>query len=192
MPRERVNAATVAHIPNLHGIIEGAGDDALAVGIEVKGHNLCGVAQESVKALARLHVPQASRVVHRASRHHGAVRVEGEAHDLRGVAAVGVVQLTGLGIPQLARLVERAGNDLITIGIVERDRVNDVPVSLERVQFVSGDCVPDLARAIVTTRNKLISRLVECAVGQGEDVRPEDLEQEEVTRLVALQLLDKL
>ena len=57
----------------LHGVIERARDDFLAMGVKMEGDDLSSVAQEGVKALTRLHIPQSCRVVHRARRHHRAL-----------------------------------------------------------------------------------------------------------------------
>ncbi len=63
-------------------------------------------------------------------------------------------------------------------------------MSLESQQLVAGDGVPDLAGAVVAAGDELVAGLVEGAVGERQDVRPENLEEKEVTRLVALQLLN--
>jgi hypothetical protein len=65
-------------------------------------------------------------------------------------------------------------------------------VSLQCQQLVTCDSVPDLACAIITTCYELISSLIECAVGEGQDVRAQDLEQEEVAAALHLLLLDQL
>jgi hypothetical protein len=63
-------------------------------------------------------------------------------------------------------------------------------VSLQREQLITSDGVPDLARAIITARDKFVARLVEGAVRERQDMRAQNLEQEEVRSLVALQLFD--
>jgi hypothetical protein len=83
-------------------------------------------------------------------------------------------------------LTEGTRDDLVAVGVIERDRVYDVPMALEGQQLVTRDCVPDLASAIVTAGDELIAGLVEGAVRQRQDVCAEDLEQEEVAGLVAL------
>lgn len=49
-----------------------------------------------------------------------------------------------LGVPQLARLIERARDDLISPGVVERDRIHHVSVPVERQKLVSRRSVPYL------------------------------------------------
>ena len=63
-------------------------------------------------------------------------------------------------------------------------------MALQSQQLVSRDGVPDLAGAVVTASDELVAGLVEGAVGKGEDVCAEDLEEEEVGGFVAFQLLN--
>lgn len=84
------------------------------------------------------------------------------------------------------RLTEGSRNDLVTVGVIEGDRVYDVPMAFKREQLITGDRVPDLASAVITASDELVARLVEGAVRQRQDVSAEDLEQEEVAGLVAL------
>lgn len=56
-----------------------------------------------------------------------------------------------------------------------------------------AECTPAyLAGAVVGAGDELVPRLVECAVGERQDVRAQDLEEEEVAGVVALQALDEL
>jgi len=53
-------------------------------------------------------------------------------------------------------------------------------------------CVPHLARAIVTTRDKLAAAFVEGAICEREQVRSQHFEKTEALVLVLLLLLDQL
>ena len=101
--------------------------------------------------------------------------------------------------------------------VVERNRIHDILMAFKRQQFVAGGCAPHFARAIVgagdeparsdvkhirtsikelehrpATPHALVARLVERAVGQRQDMSPQDFVQEEVIAVVGLQLLNKL
>ena len=64
-------------------------------------------------------------------------------------------------------------------------------MALQRQQLVSRHCIPHFACSIIASSYEFISRFVESAVGEGQNVRPENLKQEEVTGVVILQLLDQ-
>lgn len=49
-----------------------------------------------------------------------------------------------LGVPQLARLIERTCDDLVSPGVVKRDRIHDVSVPVERQKLVPRRGVPYL------------------------------------------------
>ena len=51
--------------------------------------------------------------------------------------------------------------------------------------------VPHLARAIVRSCDELVSGLVECTVGQGQQMGLQHFEQVELLRLILLLLLDQ-
>lgn len=57
-----------------------------------------------------------------------------------------------LGVPQLARLVERACDYLVPPGVVERDRIHDVSVPVERQKLVPRRGVPYLPTREVTKK----------------------------------------
>lgn len=101
-------------------------------------------------------------------------------------------ELACLGAPELAGLVEGAGDDLVAVWVIEGDRVDDIPVTLKREQLVPGDCVPDLAGPVVATGDELVARLVEGAVGEGQNVCAEYFKEEVIRALVAVQLLQQL
>ena len=105
MAEEGVHAAACPHVPDLDGVVEAAGDDAVALRVEVQRHDLRRVAQQGVQALARLHVPQPRGVVHGSGGQHGALRVEGQTDYLRRVAPVRMIQLPRLSTPQLASFI---------------------------------------------------------------------------------------
>ena len=94
-------------------------------------------------------------------------------------------------VPDFCRLVEAARHNQITEGVVERHRVNDVFVLLETQQFAATFRVPDLARPIVAARDKFVSRLVECAIRQRQQVRPKHRKQLELLLPILHLLLDE-
>lgn len=59
-----------------------------------------------------------------------------------------------LGVPQLARLIKGAGDDLVPPGVVERDRVHHVSVSVERQKLVPRRGVPYLPTSGETKYNE--------------------------------------
>lgn len=84
-------------------------------------------------------------------------------------------------------------------GVVEGDAVDDVLVSLETLDFFSGEGVPNLAGAVVTPGDEASGRgesvpvaiFVEGAVGEGEDVRLEGFEQFKLLVLFGLDFIDE-
>lgn len=91
MAGQRVNTATIAHVPNFDGVVERPRDDPLPLGVEVQRHDLRRVAEQRVQTFARFYVPQPSRIVHTSRRQHGAVGIEGQTDNFSGMAPVGVI-----------------------------------------------------------------------------------------------------
>ena len=79
----------------------------------------------------------------------------------------------------------------LPVGVVESHGVDDVGVLVEREQLLAGVRVPHFAGAVVAARDELVARLVECTVGQREQVRAQHFEQAEALLLVLLLLLNK-
>lgn len=94
------------------------------------------------------------------------------------MAPQSVVQLARLGIPHFASLVKRACDHLIAIRVVERDGVDDVFVALERQQLLPSVGVPNFAGAIVGASDETIARLVKGAIGERQNVCPQDLRRQ--------------
>ena len=130
-------------------------------------------------------------MVHRAGRRQNTVRIEGQTNDLLAMAFKRVAHLASDTIPNFCRLVEAARHDQITEGVVERHRVNDVFVLLKTQQFAATLGVPDLACPIVAARDKFVSRLVECAIRQRQQVRPQHRKQLELLLPILHLLLDE-
>jgi hypothetical protein len=61
-------------------------------------------------------------------------------------------------------------------------------VSLESEQLVARYGVPDFAGAVVASSDELVARLVECAIGERQDMGSKDLEQEKITCFIAAEL----
>lgn len=93
------------------------------------------------------------------------------------MALVRVVLHPRRRIPQLSRLVKAARHNLVPIRIVECDGVHHVFMSLQSQQLAASGSVPHLARPVVAACDELIASLVEGAVGEGEYVGPQHLEQ---------------
>ena len=179
VPLERVHAPATSHVPHAAVVVKPAGADLVPGGVEAEGDDLRGVTHESARLHSFLHVPELRGVVHGAGGDDRALRVETEADNLAGVAAEGVVTLAAVRVPELARLIEAARDDLITVRVIERDGVHHVLVPLQRVNLLSGVRVEHLARPVVAPGDELIAALVERAVGQGQDVRPQLIDQRE-------------
>lgn len=62
---------------------------------------------------------------------------------------------------------------------------------LKREKFSSSDGIPDLAGAIVAARDKLVTSLVERAIGERQQVGPQDFEQLETLLLIFFELFDQ-
>jgi hypothetical protein len=100
------------------------------------------------------------------------------------------MMMDGAGLNYIKQcLTEGSGDDFVSVGIVEGDGVDYVAVALQRQQLVPGYRVPHLARAVVTAGDELVARLVEGAVRQRQNMRPQNFKQKKVASLVAFQLL---
>ena len=130
-------------------------------------------------------------MVHRAGRRQNTVRIEGKTNDLLAMTLERVAHLASDTIPNFCRLVEAARHDQITKGVVERHGINDVFMLLETQQFAATLGVPDLACPIVAARDEFVSRLVECAIRQRQQVRPQHRKQLELLLPVLHLLLDE-
>ena len=118
--------------------------------------------------------------------------VEIKTHDLRCMATEGMVQLPCFRIPQLAGFVERACDYLVPIGIVESNRIYDIFVAFQCEKLLAGLRVPHLTSAIVAPSDKFITRFVESAIRERQNVGTQDLEKVEVVNVVHFQFLDEL
>lgn len=103
-----------------------------------------------------------------------------------------VVPLAGGRVPDFGFSVEGAGHDFVSVGVVKGHRVHDVGVLIEGEQLLAGNGVPDLAGSVVGACDEFVSRLVECAIGQREQMGSQDLVESELLLLVFLLLFDQL
>ena len=108
---------------------------------------------------------------------------------MSGLTSERVVQRPRVRVPQLARLVEAPRNDLVPERVVERDRVHYVLVPLQRVQLLARRGAPHLAGPVIRPRNKHRTTFVEGAVGEWQDVGPQDPEQNELPSVLLLLFL---
>ena len=103
-----------------------------------------------------------------------------------------MVSLTSVRIPDLRLAVEGTGDNLISVRIVECHSIDDVRVLVQGKKLLTRIRVPYFASAIVAARDELTSVLVECTVGQWEQVGAENLEEAEALLLILELLLDQL
>lgn len=54
---ECVHTPPIPNIPDLHGVVEGASDNAVPDSIEVQAHNFGSMAKKGMEALSMLYVP---------------------------------------------------------------------------------------------------------------------------------------
>ena len=103
-----------------------------------------------------------------------------------------MVSLACVRVPNFRLPVERACDDLVAVRVIESHRVDDIRVLVQGEKFLARIRVPHLAGAIVATRDELTSVFVECAVGQGEQMGAQNLEEAEALLLVLELLFDQL
>ena len=105
------NAESCSRVPDSGRVVERAGEQLVAVSIEMQTHDFSGVACEGTQRLARFDVPELGGVVlrkshHRSSREQEPVGVEVEADDLCSVASKGVIAAPVVGVPNLGCSIE--------------------------------------------------------------------------------------
>ena len=130
-------------------------------------------------------------MVHRTGGRQHSVRIESQAYNLLTMSLERVHHFASHTVPNLRCLVEAASHNKITKGVVKRHRIDDVLVLFETEQFAATLGVPDLASPIVATRDKLISRLVERAIRQRKQMRPQHRKQLELLLAILHLFLDE-
>ena len=103
-----------------------------------------------------------------------------------------MVSLSSVCVPDLRLAIERTSDNLVAVRIIECHRVNDIRVLVQGKKLLTRIRVPYFASAIVAARDELTSVLVECTVGQWEQVGAENLEEAEALLLILELLLDQL
>mmetsp|Transcript_10259 Transcript_10259/g.17670 ORF Transcript_10259/g.17670 Transcript_10259/m.17670 type:complete len:216 (+) Transcript_10259:902-1549(+) len=192
MSRQGVYASSRANIPDLRVVIERPRDDLVSCGVKAQAHDLCAMAKQSAQLGPSLHIPKLRGVVHGSGGDNRTLGVERKTHNLSRVSTQRVVELARIRIPQLAGLVEGPGDDLVAERVVESDGVHHVLMTLQGVDLVTGKGVPHFTGTVVRPCDESVPAFVERAVGEGEDMRTQNLEEGEVRVLVHLQLLDEL
>ena len=96
-----------------------------------------------------------------------------------------------MSIPQLGRPVETACDYLVSVRHIESHGVDHVFVVLERDQLLARDGVPDFASPVVSPGKEFVAIFVKGAVGQGKEMRLQNLEALEVLLFIGVQLLDE-
>ncbi len=114
-------------------MIERSRDHLISAGVEAHRNDLSTVSTESAYFAARFDIPQFSSVVHAARGEQSTLRIERQADNLGVVALERVKALAAVRAPQLTGLVERTGRYLVSVGVVEADRVDYVSMSFESV-----------------------------------------------------------
>jgi hypothetical protein len=117
---ERKQALARAHVPNFGCVVKRAGEQLVAVCVEVQTYDFCAVATQIENFVTGLDIPQFSCIIHRASGHKHAVGVKGEADNFHFVAFQGVVALACICVPNFRFLVERACDDFVSGKVSEQ------------------------------------------------------------------------
>ena len=101
-----------------------------------------------------------------------------------------MVALTRIRVPNHGSPIERTGDDFVAVGIIERHRIDDIGVTIERKELFSRFGVPYFAGAIITSRNESVARFVEGTIGQGKQMGFERFEKPKSLLLVFLLFID--
>jgi len=83
---ERKQALTRAHVPDFGCVVKRAGEQLVAICVEVQTYDFCAVATKVENFVTGLDIPQFRCIIHRASGHEHAVGVKGEADNFHFVA----------------------------------------------------------------------------------------------------------
>ena len=95
-----------------------------------------------------------------------------------------MISLSSVRVPDLRLAIERTGDNLVAVGVIERHRVDDIRVLIQRQKLLTRIRVPHFARAIVAARDEFASIFVERAVSQREQMGAENLEEAETLLLI--------
>jgi hypothetical protein len=140
--------------------------------------------------LAHLHVPELGRTVHGASCHHQTVGVKRDSDDLSFVASVGRQGLSCNCIPYLGGLIEGASGYSGAIGDIKGHAIDCIFMAFKGVDERASTSIPYLAGPIIAASDKLIPVFVKAAIGQGQDVSLELLNQHELLLSLLLDLFN--
>ncbi len=102
------------------------------------------------------------------------MRIEAKAYNLLLMALKRVLHLSRVRVPNLSRLIEAARHNQVTKRIIKGHGVHHILVLLQTKQLSARLRIPDAASSIVTTRDELISRLVEGAISQWKKMSAQD------------------
>ena len=120
MAFERKQALARAHVPDFGCVVKRAGEQLVAVRVEVQTYDFCAVATQVENFVTGLYIPQFCCIIHRTSRYEHAMGVKGEADNFHFVAFQGVVALACICVPNLRFLVERACDDFVSRKVSEQ------------------------------------------------------------------------
>lgn len=176
---ESFDANSASEIPNFGGAIEASSEDSVAFRGEGERNDFPRMSHQIHHHLPVLDIPQLARLVHASSGQDMELGLEGNAHYFLLVSSESV-QTLSLQTPYFRSLVEAAGRNLVSIGIVEAETIDDVFVALQGGHQIPGVSVPEFAGSVIGSGDKLGSVLIEGAVGERVRVCFEPLEQLEL------------
>lgn len=96
--------------------------------------------------------------------------------------------LASLRVPDARGFVEGASHNAVSEGVVEGDGIDNVPVTGEGEELITGHRIEHLTRTIVRPSDEFVAALVKGAVGEGEDMGAKVLEEGKLLPSVATHL----
>lgn len=179
-------------VPDDCALIEGTSENEISVRVEMQRNQLSLMSLKCGVDLPHLDIPQLGRAVHRPSGDKRAIRIKRYGNNFSLMASIGRQQLTSDRIPDLGSLIKRTRAYLIPIWHVECHTVYRILMPLERMDEVTGVCIPQLAGPIVAASDKLVSVLIEAAIGEWQHVTLQFLYQHELLLTFLFDLLHQL
>lgn len=115
-------------------------------------------------------VPEFGSAIHRAGTDQNAMRIKRYGNNFSSMPREGSHLLSCDGAPNFGSVIKRASTNLISKRHIKSHTINGVFMSFKGMNKVSSGSVPEFAGTVITTSEKLISVLVEAAVGKGKHV----------------------
>ena len=164
MPFERVADGIALGVPQPHGSVTTATEDAVAVGAKGDGVDPILMPDERVTDGIALAVPQPQCSIPAATEDAAAVGAKGDGVDPTPMPDERVADGIALAVPQSHRSVITATEDAAAVG-AKGDRPDPTPMPLESVAF------PRISNCIAQTRLHLGENLVRSKEGRSTLVR---------------------